>query len=292
MKEKKIFLIVGAESTLGAYLKSSLSDEYEIFCTTSRKENTSKRCFFIDLNDKDSIDNLPMQNFDSAIICASITNQKKCSLDREKAYKVNVSSTLYLSEKLIKNGIHVIFPSTSLVFDGKIPFPHEHFDKKPQGVYAQLKSEVEDALLKDFSKEKITILRVTKIIDQNFSLFKTWIETMQKGAIVSSFYDLYFSPVSIKFVKEVIQLILKNKKTGVFNLSSRDQISYSDSLEFMTTFFPELNILSKKVSALEFDRHIFLPKYTTLASSLEKENIYMPDSKESILFFLNSNGIS
>ena len=53
-----------------------------------------------------------------AFLCGAITSQEQCRSRRAESRAVNVEGTVALAERLVRQGTHVVFPSTNLVLDG------------------------------------------------------------------------------------------------------------------------------------------------------------------------------
>lgn len=289
MSDKKTILIVGADSDLGSSLISHLDKDIYELLFTSRKENLLPRSTqYLDLAVLASIDNLNVEGIDAAIICASITNQKQCEAEHKYAHKINVDRTLLLIEKLFRNNIHIIFPSTSLVYDGSKPFQGSSDQINPSGKYASYKYEVEKEILKSYASHS-TILRLSKLITKNYPLFLDWHASVSNNEEIFPFVDLFFSPISINFASEVIERIIKDKIFDTLNLSSGNEISYYHALKYIAknSGFSVDKIF--KGFAKEKIPDIYLPQHSTLdASKLSNLGIKIPSSEEALDFFINN----
>ena len=245
--------------------------------------------YFLDLLDNDSINDLNIKGFDAALFCAAKTDQKECENNFEKTHQINVTSTLKLIKKLSKENCSVVFPSTSLVFNGKIPYPSTQDQLDPVGNYANFKREVEEKLVEN-NLEKITILRISKVVDHNFPLFLEWQKKLLNNEEIQPFNDLIFSPISISFLTRVMDQIIKKNISGIFNISAQSDISYADASRYLSKKLGLSLDKIKPVSAKEIFNDIYLPKFAAMnTSSLDPLGLRAPEPHESIDFFLRSN---
>ena len=290
LRNRKKILIVGSDGVMGKYLYENLDrNYYDLKKTTMRMNLVNAATHFLDLLDINSIDNLDIDGFDVALFFASKTNMQECEDNFEEAYQVNVVSTLKLIRKLSEVNCSVIFPSTSLVFGGKKPYPGVHDELDPAGTYANFKKEVEENLF-DINPNKITILRISKIIDYNFPLFFDWKVKLLKDEEVEPFNDLIFSPISICFLSKVIVQIIKKNFSGILNVSAKSDISYADAARYMSNKLGLSldKIKSKSAKGILADFH--LPKFASMdSSSLNSLGLEAPHPYKSVDFFLRSN---
>ena len=262
---------------------------YDLTKTTMKINSVNSGAYFLDLLDNDSINDLNIKGFDAALFCAAKTDQKECENNFEKTHQINVISTLKLIKKLSKENCSVIFPSTSLVFNGKRPYPSTQDQLDPVGNYANFKKEVEEKLLDD-NLEKITILRISKVVDHNFPLFLEWQKKLLNDEEIQPFNDLIFSPISISFLTRVMDQIIKKNISGIFNISAQSDISYADASRYLSKKLGLSLDKIKPVSAKEIFNDIYLPKFAAMnTSSLDPLGLRAPEPHESIDFFLRSN---
>ncbi|MDC0198357.1 sugar nucleotide-binding protein [Candidatus Thioglobus sp.] len=287
MLKKETILIVGDTSRLGSFLLNYLDEcKFKLKSTTRNINLISNNVLYVDLSNINSIDAIDFSDIDVSIICSSITNQKQCERYPDYAYKVNVTGTLHLIRKMVNSNIHVIFPSSSLVYDGSRPSQGELDPKNPIGKYASFKHLVEKEISKSYY-DNICIIRISKIIYKNYPLFMDWFSALDKGDDIFPFKDLLFSPVYISFVGEVINSLVHNKSKGVFNLSSSNDISYFDALKYLASHSGFSLFKIYESSAKDYIGDIHLPKYTTLdCSETLGLGFNIPKSEDALDFFI------
>ena len=292
MLKKETILIVGDSSILGSYLYKNLDKtRYKLKTTTRNKNLISNDVLYVDLSNTSSIEDIELSDIDISILCSSVTNQKQCQIDPEYSYKVNVIGTLLLIKKLVNNNIHVVFPSTSLVYDGSKPHQGLLDPRNPISKYASFKYEVEKEISKSYS-ENITIIRISKIIHENYPLFLDWYAALVNNEDIFPFKDLLFSPVSISFVGEVIRRLIHDKPTGIFHLSSSNDISYLDALTYLAIHSGFSLDKIYESYAKDHIEDIHLPKYTTLDCSGTLDlGFNIPKSEEALDYFIYNNNL-
>ncbi len=218
-----IALVVGADGTIGSALAGRLAQEgYVVHGTTRRRTCVSENRWYLDL--AGDVAAAPLPTADIAFLCAGIVGFAACRADIAAAVRVNVAGRAVLAERLIAAGARVVLLSTSAVFDGRVPDSPAHRPPCPITVYGKLAAETEQA----FSKfgAAASILRLTKVLTSNASLFAGWIEKLSRGDSVEAYADHHFSPVSIDDALTALLAIIDEPSGGIFQVSGAGDISY------------------------------------------------------------------
>ena len=220
-------LIVGVDSQIGGYLRTSLTQEGFVVTGSSRRE-VSKNVqqddmIFIDLN-LNSIE-LPKKRFDAAIICAGM-NMGMCKEFPVESEKINVKNTIKLIDVLLDMGTHVIFLSSNSVFDGNKAFYKYNDATNPTSRYGIYKQQVEEYL--QTSKRNASILRLTKVLTSKTSFIAMWEKYIAEGTRFDIFKNHFLSPVSIDSVANAVTLLINKKLSGIYQLGGDIEISYYD----------------------------------------------------------------
>lgn len=158
----------------------------------------------------------------------ALTNVDECENNPNKAYLANVHSVENLSRWIQGNHAkcHLIHISTDQVYDGI--GPHKEIDVTLSNYYAFSKYASEIVA----SSVSSTVLR-TNFFGPSHCLgrmsLSDWIIRSLKNKIaINVFDDIYFSPLSINRLVELIELIVRKPNPGTFNLGSRDGLSKAD----------------------------------------------------------------
>jgi dTDP-4-dehydrorhamnose reductase len=172
---------------------------------------------------------------------ASFTNVELCQDMVNKAYLVNTRIVENLSDWIISTeaSCHLIQISTDHVYDGA----ELHTEEKVTltNIYAFSKYAGELAA----ARVPSSILRINFIgrsrISHRESL-SDWVYTsLTNSKKIQVLDDVYFSPLSINTLVEMIQLVIERKPVGVFNLGSHNGMSKAD----FSFFFAECLDLPK-----------------------------------------------
>ena len=173
-------LIIGGKSSIGTRLVELYNSFGVNTITTTRNLNeTSSNNIFLDLGSDVSNWKIPSTNIKIVFFCASATNINFCEANHDYTRLVNVTNTLRIIEKLAINGVHIVYISSSTVFDGSFPFAKTLDKTNPNSVYGKQKEFVEKEIIK--LGDKATIIRASKILSKNNILFTNWVKELKKG---------------------------------------------------------------------------------------------------------------
>jgi dTDP-4-dehydrorhamnose reductase len=252
---KKI-LITGATGLLGTTLVPYLRKSgYSI--TTLAK--TGGADFLVDLVDREkSFEMLTKIQPTIIINLASLTNVELCQDILNMAYLANTRIVENLSDWIISTEAccHLIQISTDHVYDGA----ELHTEEKVTltNIYAFSKYAGELAATRISS----SILRTNFIgrskISHRESL-SDWVYTsLTNSKKIQVLDDVYFSPLSINTLVEMIQLVIERKPVGIFNLGSHNGMSKAD----FSFFFAEcLDLPTHTMSRIEALQAAFIKTY-------------------------------
>ena len=263
--ENKSILIIGANGTIGSELVSFFeSKRHEVFTTTRNPDNVSDRCFFLDLSSDEITWLESNRSFDIVIICAAITSQKFCQNNRELSWRVNVENTVRIARGMYEAGAFIIFLSSNAVFNGELPFVNSQEQATPTTEYGCQKLEVENQLLK--LKDKVSIVRFSKVINQNMTLVNQWIDDLKMGRSITPFHDMVISPVPVSFAALVLYTIALKQFPGIVQVSSDQDITYADFARYIAG---KLGVDQSLISPISYEDLGFenAPENTTLDGS-------------------------
>ena len=110
--------------------------------------------------------------------------------------------------------------------------PKENEIRNPGFPYASLKSITEKQIImlsQELSKEnRLSILRLTKNVSLDTSPFDNWLDKIKNNENFNAFNDLYFAPITFEKSSEAIIKIIEKGVSGIFHISGKKDISYSD----------------------------------------------------------------
>jgi len=194
---------------------------------------------------------------DAIINLVALTNVDQCENNKNLAKKTNI----FFSKELVKainayhKKVHLIHISTDQVYDGK--GSHKENTIKPINFYGYTKLQGEKFAKKTFS----TILR-TNFIGKDENKKKTnlsdWIvNSVVKNKKIDVFENIFFSPLHTSTLVKLIEKVIKMKKKGTFNLSSKSKISKAD---FAKKLCKELRLSVKNINKTSYNKKSLLAK--------------------------------
>lgn len=282
---KKSVLIIGKESKIGSSLILHInSDLYSIFSTTRRRHNVTENTYYLNLENIDEFLELNL-SFDIIIFCSAISNNKICNQNPELAYDVNFGNTIRLVKYFSIKQAYIIIFSTSQVVENFKDNKEFYMQKQPKTIYGKTKYLLEQHL--NLLNEKICVIRSTKVIDKKNELFQKWILDLKNKNEISPLKDIYFAPISISFMIDLIIKCLLNEHVGLIEVSAKSEITYSYAAFYIAK---KLNLDQKLINPI-FYRNTnleYVPSNSILISNVEKCQMNPPIPEEALDFFVNN----
>jgi dTDP-4-dehydrorhamnose reductase len=189
-----------------------------------------------------------------------------CENEPANARQVNISGMSALIQRLANTGAFIVFLSTNQVFSGERSFELPNAAYQPMNEYGRQKAEMENWIKANC--DIYAIVRLTKVVEQNMSLVKSWIDKLMLNQPIDAFHDMPLAPVSLRQVLDTLITIGQKKQTGSYQISGALDISYFDLANYLATCLKRPTTLVQSVSALNVGiKKIFLPRFTTLDCS-------------------------
>ena len=179
-------------------------------------------------------------NYSAVILLAGKTSAKWCEDHPTESAIINVDKTIEIARFFAKQGSHILFLSSTQVFDGSRANYKPSDPVSPTTEYGQQKVRAEKAILE---LPISTILRIPKISHPTNRLPNEWKNALTQGKPIFPLSNVYLSLVTIEAVIDSINELLNKRLTGTHHLSGEPEISYVDyarsicqSLGVSTTF--------------------------------------------------------
>jgi len=249
-------IVVGASGLLGSALVPQLRSATHTVITLGRSSVSDYQCDVVnrELLSYAFEDLKP----DLVINLVALTDVDLCEIDPRQAYLINVKSLenivnwIEASEKKC----HLIQISTDQVYDGN--GPHSESQEMLGNYYAFSKYMAELMAL----RVPCTVLRTNFIGKSKCPgrvSFTDWVySSILNKERIFLFNDVFFSPLTMKTLTDMISLVAIVKPQGVFNLGSRMGLSKSD---FALLFADKLNIPSNNMEVVSIDDVDFMKTY-------------------------------
>lgn len=243
LRAKEKILIIGGNGQIGSELYSYLKKKnINIFKTIRNTKLTNEKTFYFDL-EKPSYEFLQNQ-FTTVVICASASNISLIKKNPRKFRNINVINTIKLIKELSKKKIFIIFLSSIHVFNRKKQFYKYNEKTCPTSFYGKYKCEVEEYLNYKL-KKKSCILRLTKVISKNTPIIEYWNKELNNGKIIWAYNDRFIAPVKILKVIQTIEILIKKKQNGIFQLGANKEVSNFEFARYFYKKFPKFIKLIK-----------------------------------------------
>lgn len=276
-------LVLGASGLLGSTLVPFLQSRKRNVIVHTRGGDEKARA---DLTDEPQM-NVLLNGIcpDIIVNLIALTDVDRCETHPNESYLVNVKVVENIAKWALQSklGSHLVQISTDHFYDG-----------------AGLKSEEQVTLLNYYAFSKyageLAVARMpATILRTNFfgrsrcagrTSFTDWIyDSLTNDKTIQVFDDVYFNPLSLGTLAEVIELAIVKRLRGIFNVGSRNGMSKAD---FAFSFAAELGLSVRSMMRTTTDKVSYLktirPKDMRMECSKfeNKGGFKLPDLKDEI----------
>lgn len=217
---------------------------------------------------------------DWVINCAALAVVDACESDTIQAQKMNIELPRELARYVAKGGARLVHLSTDAVFDGRHGSYTEEDLPNPLSVYGQTKLEGEHAVRSE-NLEAI-IARVNFYgwsLSGKRSLSEFFFNNLLAGNPVMGFTDVFFCPLHVNELANIIFRMLESKLTGLYHVVNQECVSkYEFGVRLARRFNFEEKLI-KPTSVEEAGLKAARSPRLTLATGKLKEDltISLPD---------------
>ena len=176
----------------------------------------------LDLREPD-LSVLPL-DIQAVFLIAAETSLRRCEDEPESTERVNVLAPAAIARHYSSAGAHILTLSSSLVFDGSLPFAPPLSARRPACVYGRQKARLEDVLTG--MPAPTTILRTTKIVESLARLTTDWSRDLRAAKPIRPFIDLVCAPVSLARIVDILSYCADQRLSGLFQHSGDRDIDY------------------------------------------------------------------
>jgi len=199
---------------------------------------------FYDTLNADHPFNFNVEEFapDVIVHCGALTHVDYCETHEEESYEKTVQSTINLIQTAKQCNARMVYISTDYVYDGKEGPYREDDAVNPISVYARHKLEAEQLVLKEIPTA--LVLRVTNVYGdelrgKNFvARIIDQCRNNQKLTLKLP-YDQYASPANAWDIARAMYVLLRDGKTGVYNIGGTDYLNRVELALRVLSYFPD-----------------------------------------------------
>jgi dTDP-4-dehydrorhamnose reductase len=289
MKQK--VLITGSNGLLGQKLISllRLDDNYIVIASAKGKNRFPDYDGYIfrsmDVCDREDVANTVDELKPNFIIhTAAMTNVDQCETDRDDCWQLNVRAVEYLVEASRVNQVHFIHLSTDFIFDGKNGPYNETDLAEPVSFYGDSKLAAERTVVKSSIKWAIlrTVLVYGIVNDMSRSNIILWVKkSLEENKNITVVDDQWRTPTLAEDLAMGCMLAMKNKATGIYNISGKDFLSpYEMALKTADYFGLDKSLITRGDSSTFKQPAQRPPKTGFVIDKAVKELGYKPVSFE------------
>lgn len=236
-------LIIGASGLVGSNCLKYLSAQGHNCIGTYFSYPASGTVFYNTLQ-ADNPDNFDVENFKPEIIihCGALTHVDYCEQHEDESYRLTVQSTQNILELARRHSAKIVFISTDYIFDGQNGPYDESAEANPISIYGRHKWDAEQLISQ--SELEHLILRITNVYgdeERGKNFVARIIDQAVKGQHLTLKLpvDQYATPVNAADIARAIALLLKDEKTGVYNIASTDYMNRVQLALSVLKYFPE-----------------------------------------------------
>ncbi len=223
-------LVTGGTGVVGWTLLSRRPSSTELDYTYYQNDvsHPAASGYQLDVRSESSVEELVSDlDPDAVVHSAAMTDVDDCERNPAKAYEINVKGTQNIVDAAAQTGSHLIFLSTSFVFDGTKQPHRRDSPRNPVNVYGQTKTDAER--LVETSEIPSIIVRT----DQPYGWTEPWqkatmvqwiLQQLSESDTVPVFKDWYNTPTFVHDLADAVLELALSKKEGIYHAVGPDYI--------------------------------------------------------------------
>jgi dTDP-4-dehydrorhamnose reductase len=199
----------------------------------------------LNLSDPENFD-IAGYNPDVILHCGALTWVDYCEENPEESYQKTVQSTVNTIDLAKTYNAKLVYISSDYVFDGKSG-PYTEADAvNPISLYGKHKLEAEQKVIETLPSNHL-VLRITNVYgdeERNKNFISRMLDNVLKNEPmeIKLPVDQYATPVNAADIARSLYLLLKDNKTGIYNIASTDFVNRVQLTELILKHFPEHTI--------------------------------------------------
>jgi dTDP-4-dehydrorhamnose reductase len=236
-------LVLGASGMLGSNIFVNLSSNAsnKVLGTSSLKTSIPGLIPF-EPNAEQLAKLCEENNIELVINCIAIANIEKCEIRPEAAWILNADFPRLVAEYCHAQSIPFIHISTDHFYSELGSVRNEMCKMVPLNQYGFTKLAAEKMVMN--SNPNSMILRVS-FLGKNLvslkdsSLLSFMLNKLSSGQSIVGFEDVYFNPVSAKYISDLIQDLVRTQYKGILHVAGEERMS---KFEFAVRLAEKLNL--------------------------------------------------
>lgn len=236
-------LITGGSSLLALNWALAIRDRYSVTLGLHERDISlsAVQARRVDLESVDRLVRVLEADQPQIVIhTVGLTNVDECEIKPDLAQHINVDLAANVAKACAKLGLPLIHVSSDHLFSGEVSLVDENHPTAPKNVYGRTKAEAESRVLEAHAQ--------SLIIRTNFygwgpsyrrSFSDVLIEALRLGNELILFEDVFYTPILIETVTQVVHDLINLKVSGIFHVVGDDRIS---KYEFGLKIAEEFNL--------------------------------------------------
>lgn len=223
------FLVTGVSGLLGLNFSLQTFPVHTVFGLYNQHDlkNPPFKVVCSDLSQTGAIEGLMDEiQPDVVINCAALTNIDQCETRSELAQIINADLPGHLASATKRLGVRLVQVSTDAVFDGKRRNYSEEDSPNPISVYSKTKLDGERQVME--RDADALIIRVNFYgcsLSGQRSLAEWFYNNLSAGNQVNGFTDVFFCPLLVNHLVDVILQLILMGKNGLYHVVSSESLS-------------------------------------------------------------------
>ena len=265
-------LIIGGTSFIGRYFIKYTKIK-KVFPTSSKNKKNFIKFNLLTDNVGFIIEKYKISH---VIFLSAFSRPQDCEKNKKLSNNLNVISTKRVLNILLKKNIYFIFISSDYIFDGNKGNYSENSIPNPKVLYGKQKLKIEK-FLKNSINRNFAILRCPKICGVNLddrSIFMNFLSNcLKKKKMFKLANDQIFSPLYVKDLIKIFDIVLEEKIKGKYNVSGDESLSRFKFIKKIIEKFnlKKINLVSRSLSELSDVKNV--PLNVSLNNSKIKKKL-------------------
>lgn len=227
---RKRLLIIGGSGFLGSNIARITSSDFEVYATYNSNPLQIRGCKFVplDIRDKNQVSSVFKEiKPDVVIHTAALTLVDYCEEHAGEAWMINVVGTENVALAMKEIGGKLIYISTDAVFNGEKGMYSEEDNPNPLNVYAKTKLEGEK-IVQHWLLGSLIIRTAFYGWSLRNKLAGWVVANLRRGVSLSLFTDIFFSPIFVGNLVEVMIEMYHQNLGGVYHVVGSERCSKYD----------------------------------------------------------------